>query len=284
MSLEENMTESLTILKEALIALKPERADGFEGFVRITFSAVTGIHFRLAASGLQGGLDGDALLPGDPVCFEAKRYTGKISRNDVLTKIVDLARNNDAPDRLWVLGATKEVSAQLATAVREDGDLHAISTLILDWTVDPLPLLAVAAVAAGGSAIDFLVVNCNGKPSRDQLTKAFSSISKHPEFESLRRKLSSNLVVPVSATARAVEVNKGWRTVSFGSPNMSRERFGQALAIGPQPGFPPLRTALRDRVKTALRESLSIILRGGEGERGKENHGLERRFAMIMRG
>lgn len=259
------MSERLTDLKSALLALKAAGAAGFEGFIRVALTTLTGIPFRLAASGLQGGMDGDAALRSDAVSFEAKRYSGDINRNDVLTKIVDLARNKDAPDRLWVLGATTEISAQLASAVREAGDQNAISTLILDWTADPLPLLAVAAVAAGDPAIDFLTAHCDPKPDRKKLVKTIEDISKHPDFDSLLQKLRSNLNVSTLATARSMEVNKAWRAVSFGSENIARERLGQALAVNAQPELLPLRAAQRDQVKKSLLTGQSIILSGGEG-------------------
>lgn len=265
MSPEEIIRERLTDLKTALLALKAVGADGFEGFLRIVLTELTGIPFRLAASGLQGGMDGDATLRSDAVSFEAKRYSGGIPRNEVLTKIVDLARNKDAPDRLWILGATTEVSTQLASAVQEAGDRNAISTLILDWTADPLPFLAVAAVATGDHAIDFLTTHCAPKPDRKKLAQTFEDISKHPDFGSLLQKLKSSLNVSTLANARSIEVNREWRAVSFGSENTARERLGQALAVNAQIALPPLRAAQRDQVKSSLQSGQSIILSGGEG-------------------
>lgn len=262
---KETMSKQLTGLKDALLALKAAGAAGFEGFVRVALTALTGVPFRLAASGLQGGMDGDAVFRSDAVSFEAKRYSGDIPRNEVLTKIIDLARNQNAPDRLWVLGATTEISTQLASAVREAGDQNAISTLILDWTADPLPLLAVTAVAAGEPAIDFLTTHCAPKPDRKKLAQTFEDISKHPDFGSLLQKLRSNLNVSTLAMARAIAANVGWQVVSFGSENISREQLGQALAVNAQPELPPLRAALRDQVKKSLHTDQSIVLSGGEG-------------------
>ncbi|WP_147375890.1 hypothetical protein [Noviherbaspirillum cavernae] len=259
------MSERLTDLKNVLLTLKAAGAAGFEGFVRIALTALTDIPFRLAASGLQGGMDGDATLRSDAVSFEAKRYSGDIPRNEVLTKIVDLARNKDAPDRLWVLGATTEVSAQLASAMREAGDQYAISTLILDWSTDPLPLLALAIVAAGDPAINFLTAHCDPKPDRTKLAQAFEDISKHPDFDSLLQKLRSSLNISTLAMARSIEVNAAWRAVSFGSENAARERLGQTLAVTAQPELPPLRAAQRDQVKKSLQAGQSIILAGEEG-------------------
>jgi len=262
---EDIMRERLTDLQSALLTIKAVGTDGFEGFLRIVLTELTGIPFRLAASGLQGGMDGDAALQSDGVSFEAKRYSGRIPRTEVLTKIADLARNKDAPDRLWVLGATTEVSTQLASAVKEDGDRNAISTLILDWTADPLPLLAVAAVATGDHAIDFLTTHCTSKPDRKKLAQTFEGISKHPDFSSLLRKLKSNLNVSTLAYVHSVEVNQEWRAVSFGSENTARERLGQALAVNAQIALPSVRATQRDQVKSSLQSGQSVILLGGEG-------------------
>jgi hypothetical protein len=264
MSSEAIMSERLADLKNALLALKATGTAGFEGFVRITLTELTGIPFRLAASGLQGGMDGDATSRRDAVSFEAKRYSGDIQRNDVLTKIVDLARNKDAPDRLWVLAATTEVSAQLASAVQETGDQNAISTLILDWTA-PLPLLAIAAVAAGDLAIDFLSKHCDPKPDRKKIAQTFEDISTHPDFGGLLQNLRSNLNVSILATARSIAVNKAWRAASFGSESIARERLGQTLAVNARPELPPLRSTQRKQVKGSLQDGQSIILSGGEG-------------------
>lgn len=259
------MSDSLTDLKNTLLALKAAGADGFEGFLRVVLTRLTGIPFRLAVSGLQGGMDGDSALRGDAVSFEAKRYSGAIHRNEVLTKIVDLARKSGAPDRLWILGATVEIGAQLATAVEEVGDQNAISTLILDWTAEPLPLLAVATAAAGDSAIDFLVTHCVPQPDRHELVKSTKEISEHPEFGCLLQKLRSDLNVSTLATARSTEANKEWRRSSFSSGHTARERLGQALAVTAQPTLLPLRATQRNQVKEYLQCGESVILSGGEG-------------------
>lgn len=262
---DEIMSERLTEIKNALLTLKATGGTGFEGLVRTALAALTGIPFRLAASGLQGGIDGDSALPSDAVCFEAKRYSGNIPRTEVLPKIIDLARNKDAPDRLWILGATTEVSAQLASDVRIAGNQHAISTLILDWGTDSLPLLAVAVVAAGDAAIDFLVTYGDSKLDRTVLTQTFKDISKHPDYDALLQKLRSNLNVSTLATARSIELNKKWREDTFGSASIARERLGQALAVISKTDLPSLRIVQRDQVKQSLQAVQTVVLSGAEG-------------------
>lgn len=262
---EKIMTEQLEELKTMLLSLKPAGTDGFEGLVRVVLTQLTGVPFRLAASGLQGGLDGDSALRSDPVCFEAKRYAQPIPREQVLTKITDLALNNDSPDRLWVLGATTEVNAQLALSVRKSGDKNAISTLILDWTPSPLPLLAIATVAGGDPAIEFLTTHCRANSEHEKITQIFDKIAKHEDYERLLSKLQSELTTPSLAMGRSIEANKTWRNVSFGSEQVSRDRLGQAIAVNAPAELPPLRESLRAKVKDHLQCGESIILSGEEG-------------------
>ncbi|TKD17604.1 hypothetical protein FBT96_13540 [Rhodobacter capsulatus] len=260
----------LQTVKTGLLSLKAAGADGFEGLLRIALTNLTGIPFRLAASGLQGGMDGDAAMRTDPVCFEAKLYSGKIDRKDVIVKIADLGRREKAADRLWVLGATIEVSTQIAKDLEEDGDKNAISTLILDWTAAPLPLLAIAVVAADSSAIDFIVGNYDKKTAQKEISKedlknAFSSISAHPEFESLLQYLKSSLNVSKLSFKRAVDQNATWRQQTFGSTRHARERLGQGLAVQQEKNFPPMRTELRKNISSELATGKEVILLGDEG-------------------
>uniref|UniRef100_UPI00192C6B7E hypothetical protein n=1 Tax=Delftia acidovorans TaxID=80866 RepID=UPI00192C6B7E len=262
--------QSLEVIKSSLLSLKATGADGFEGLLRIILTNLTEISFRLSASGLQGGIDGEAAMSSDPVCFEAKRYSGEIHRNEVLTKLADLARKKDAADRLWILGATTEINTQLAKAVEEDGDKNAVSTIILDWTSAPLPLLAVAVVSADDKAIDFIVNNFDAKtnqkkPSASDLKPAFLSISNHPEFENLLQRLKSNFNVSKMALKRAVDLNTEWRKITFGSTRHARERLGQGLAVLQDKTFPSMRDGLRGQILDELNIYKEVILLGDEG-------------------
>lgn len=269
-STKKRYEEHLKTVKIGLLSLKAAGADGFEGLLGLVLTNLTGIPFRLAASGLQGGLDGDAAMSSNPVCFEAKRYSGDIHRNEVITKIADLSRNTSAADRLWILGATTEISTQLASAIEEDGDKHAISTLVLDWTAAPLPLLAIAVVAADNAAIDFIVDNyhentAQKKLSKEDLDAAFSSISGHPEFEGLLQRLKSNLNVSKLSFKRAVNQNAAWREQTFGSTRHARERLGQGLAVQQDKNFPLMRTELRKNISDELATGKEVVLLGDEG-------------------
>ena len=142
-----NITPShLAALKAFLLQLSPTGSDGFEGLMAGVLTDITGIPFRLAASGSQFGMDGSALSEEDGVSFECKRYVDKVPRNEILSKIADLRFNSASVDA-WFLCATSEVSAQIAGDVRRHGRESGIGTLVLDWA-GVLPRLAVAIAMA----------------------------------------------------------------------------------------------------------------------------------------
>lgn len=266
----DNLHHSLELIRCSLLALKPSGKDGFEGALSLALTRLTGIPFRLAASGFQGGMDGDGALPTDAVCFEAKRYLESPKRETVLTKIADLARSRPDADRLWVLGVTAEANAQLSSEVAQDGDRSAISTFVLDWLSTPLPLLAVAIVAAGENAIDFLVTNFDPSTgqtivSRDDLADAFGSVSQHPDFFASCERLKDNLNVSKLAFAKAIERNARWRTQVFGSTRRARVTLGQAIAVAEDPNLPRLRQDLRQDIFDKVKAGQDIVLLGDEG-------------------
>lgn len=257
-------------IRSSLLALKPSGQNGFEGVLRLALTKLTGIPFRLAASGLQGGMDGDAALPGDAICFEAKRYSESPKRETVLTKIADLARSRADADRLWVLGVTSEANVQLSADVAQDGDRNAVSTFVLDWGASPLPLLAVAVIAVGDEAIDFLVDNFDPAAgqqivSRKDLADAFSFISEKPNFQATRERIKSNLNVSKLAFAKAIEQNVQWRSEVFGSANKARITLGQALAVAEDQKLPRLRQELRQDISDKVQAGQDIVLLGDEG-------------------
>ena len=270
-SIDPNMTKQvIDCLRDSVLALKPAGAEGFEGLIRVVLTKLTGIPFRLAASGLQGGIDGKSSFSADEVCFEGKRYDGPVPRNEIITKIADLARN-EAADRLWVLGASTEVSTQIADDVRTDGDKNAVSTLILDWTFAPLPLLAVAIVAADNDAISFLAenfINNNAKHkqrTREELRNIFNQISDHPDYCKVLARIKSELKGRSLALKTAVKANKKWRAEVFQSRSVAKERVGQGLCILADPSFPEDRTEIEERIQDHISNQRNVVICGQEG-------------------
>lgn len=173
------MAHSLSLhfnnLKQALLLLKPTGENGFEGLMAVVLSEIIGVPFRLAGSGRQFGIDGKSTYDNDAICFECKRYEDDIPRNEVITKIADLARNDSSPDLVWVLGATSRLKTQLANEVRVDGRKAGISVLILDWSNSDLPPLAVALAMGGQEVEGFLEDNISNKLA---LQKALTEVAQ----------------------------------------------------------------------------------------------------------
>lgn len=134
----------LETIRNILLKLKPTGTNGFEGLVSEIIYEITGIPSRLAQSGTQFGIDGNAIFPADSICFEAKLYSGKLDKDEIITKVATLGTYKEAIDLLWVLGATTSVSTQDADLLRKIASKDGIFVLILDWQKTSLPLLAIA--------------------------------------------------------------------------------------------------------------------------------------------
>ena len=119
----------LETLKTFLLQLPATDADGFEGLMACVLTDVTGIPFRLAASGSQFGSDGSAVREEDGVRFECKRYKDAIPRDEIIVKIAELSMRSNGDVDAWFLCATSRVSAQIAGDVRQYGRKSGIGTL-----------------------------------------------------------------------------------------------------------------------------------------------------------
>ena len=89
--MNQSMREHTGNLRKALLKLPATGAAGFEGLLAVALTEITSVPFRLAGSGSQFGLDGKAAYEDDAVCFEAKRYSGKIPRTEVLSNLAELS-------------------------------------------------------------------------------------------------------------------------------------------------------------------------------------------------
>ncbi|XSC42209.1 hypothetical protein ACF1BQ_027385 [Bradyrhizobium sp. RDT10] len=128
--------------------------EGFEGFIRDAFVEATGISQRIQKSGTQGGVDAFSDGSDGQIAagIEAKRYreTTTLALDDLKKKLFDAARRSGNPIELWILAASKEVSADDAGALEQIGDELGIGVLVLDWrsrndVFAPLPFLLALA-------------------------------------------------------------------------------------------------------------------------------------------
>lgn len=226
MKTETNISDNISGLKEILTSLPESGHDGFEGLIRITLSEITGVHFRLAGSGLQFGVDGKS---EEGIAFECKRYVGPVKPDAVMSKIGELlARDNDID--LWVLCATSPINSQLADRVRKSGEILGISILIFDWSEDDLSPLAVALTMAHGKVEKFLSSRINKSDSVEKCIAAFAAIENDSAFESRVEGIRTQLQESILGTATARKANTKWLTETFSSKQLARRRFGQFLS------------------------------------------------------
>uniref|UniRef100_UPI003F494009 hypothetical protein n=1 Tax=Ensifer adhaerens TaxID=106592 RepID=UPI003F494009 len=265
------MREHLRNLKSLIGCLKPTGADGFEGLVGEVLSAITGAPFRLAASGRQDGIDGKAAFEQDAICFEGKLYSKAVPRSEVITKIADLARNEVEADLVWVLGATVQISTQLADDLQADARRNGLSVAILDWSSKGIPPLAVALAMAADQATAFLNAHASHSDQLKSGLEAIAHIQADGGLASIGRKIRTLLDAPSVGITMARQANAGWFARVLGDRDRARDWLGQPIAPADQASDTQLRSGLSQKVHAHVAngpDGSAICIRGDEG-RGK---------------
>lgn len=266
--MNQSLTDHLTKLKNALLTLDATGEQGFEGLLAVMLYEITGVPFRLAASGLQGGVDGMSAFDNDAICFEGKLYKGKLPRTEIIPKIADLARNNSYSELVWVLGSTTAVSTQHAKDVKTDGFKDGIIVLILDWSETQFPLLAVALAMGGQGVEDFLSSKLNDI-NFNNTTSALKAIKDDKNFKNLAAKITAELDGSATAIAFARKANTEWMMDGFTNRKNARLKFKQPLAPSDTSAFKVLpRNTLTEQLKAYLlntSENKIAFVLGGEG-------------------
>ena len=252
-------------IQDTLLRLKPTGPHGFEGLIGEIIHEITDIPCRLAKSGTQFGIDGDAIFPTDALCFEAKLYSGKLPKDQIITKVATLAINKDEADILWVLGATTPVASQDATSLHKIASKDGISVLILDWQDQSLPLLAVSLAMAKDRVIPWLVEKLKDQSLQKTLTVAFDKLTKHKDYLQISEKLRNQFNAVELATANAKRENTDWLTAVFSKKSEARSKFGQPVAPLSNPEMTLPRNEVTQKVGAGLADQKTVFLLGDEG-------------------
>lgn len=256
-------------LRDVLLELPPTGDGGFESLLAKVFGTITGIPFRLASSGSQFGKDGRAAYGGDAICFEAKRYSGSVSRSDVLGKLAELSLAPSESVDLWVLCATTPIGTQVADSIEEFGRSHGISTMILDWSEEALPPLSVALAMARAATADFIATH--GAPSgasKAELTRLLGAVEADPQFAPQSERVRAALLEPNGSLALARSANDAWLRGVFGDPALAKRFLAQPLAPDDKASKVLARGKLVEAVMTRLCAAPSgevWVIVGGEG-------------------
>lgn len=241
-------------LRAAVLKLRATGENGFEGLMAATLGQITGIPFRLASGGSQFGIDGKALYACDGVCFEGKRYGGRIPRSEVLSKIAELSVRDEGDIDLWILGASAPIGAQLADDVRAVGADRGIATLILDWQQNDIPALA-AVLAMGGKATErFFERHIKDVSARKDALAALKAIGKNKSYAMHESRLRALILNPMTGPGIAKLANERWLTDVFSSRRQARRYLRQPLAPGdPEAGA----VKVRDRLSAQINPLIS---------------------------
>src|ERR1700683_1816886 len=89
--------------------LKPTGPEGFDGLMAAVLTDLTKRTFALASSGSQRGKDGQSALDG-AIAFEGKLYEDAVAKDQILSKIAEIAGDEEGETELWILGSTGPAS------------------------------------------------------------------------------------------------------------------------------------------------------------------------------
>lgn len=228
--MSESFRNQLEDLRAALLKLKATGPQGFEGLIDATLAEITGVPFRLAGGGRQSGVDAKPAYESDVICFEAKRYRSQVPRDKVLAKIADLSISDDSNIELWVLCATCRINSQNAGDFRKMGQKNGISILILDWSDQGIPELAVTLAMSETQAAAFLKRHVGEKGLAAKAVTALKAIRNSDAFEEHAEQIRLELEKPTLGFGMAKRANIEWLTSVFSDRKKAKILLQQPLA------------------------------------------------------
>jgi hypothetical protein len=210
--------------------LKPTGDDGFEGLMAMVLTDVTKAIFSLAKSGSQQGRDGQSALNTGAIIFEAKLYDGAVRKNEIVSKIAELAVDDDGDTDLFIVGSTGVIRSQDIATIEGVGKSVGIGTLILDWSEAGLPPFAALLGITPVKAASFLASN-TGTPE-SEISAALAAVQVHTQFIDRVAELKAAIEQPSVAPAYALKGNEEFLRRAFNNITRARAVFGQPLAPG----------------------------------------------------
>lgn len=254
-------------LRETIRKLEPTGPNGFEGLLAAALTDFLKVLFVLAKSGSQRGRDGDSSLSDQATKFEAKLYKDDVPRDQVLSKLAEIAADEHGQTDLWILGSTGPVAAQDVQAAKTVGRQLGVGVLIFDWPPAGLPSLATLLALAPDVTTKFLSQKLGEDEAR--LRAKIAAVEAHPQFSDRSEELKAALREPSLAPAYAASANMAWLRGAFEDTKRARERFGQPLAPGDAAtaGVLDRKTIREQYAKAAFGapDNAIAVLRGGDG-------------------
>jgi hypothetical protein len=255
-------------LRLQLLNLQPSGSGGFEGLVATALAELTGLTFRLAKSGSQFGRDASTPRGRFAIAMEAKRYGEALRLEDVAGKIW-IASDELASDvDLWVLCATSEMGDGVLAKLEQMLEDRGISLLMLDWTVAPLPRLAVLLAAARSKVVQWYASHISTKVA-EKIDKVLAEIEADASFKHARDKLEEDASAGHAGLAALAKVNARWCNSVFSNQAASQRAFGQYLTVSdparPAVARPSIEAALQTAISKRPQAPGCVAILGPEG-------------------
>ena len=215
-------------LRSILHDLPPAGNAGFEGLVATLIASITGLQVRLAKSGSQFGRDASSPPGPFAISMEAKRYDSSLRLEDLAGK-ASLATSALGPDTdLWVLGATTEVGDDTVRRLSRFFEEHGMSLLILDWSIRPLPPLAVLLALRPETTTSWFT-RFHPTFTQKAIQEPLEEMLQHESFPAAQTSLMASLSSAEVGLGTLRERNKTWLRERWSDSALSRQEFGQIV-------------------------------------------------------
>ena len=191
---------------------------------------ITKTSFGLANSGSQRGKDGQSILNDGAISFEGKLYDETVPKNEILSKIAEIAADDDGAADLWIVGSTGTVATQVVNTANTLGKKFAVAILIADWLTVGLPTLGTILAMAPAVTAKFIAGETG--VSEQHILDKLDEVRQHPQFADRSLELNGVFEQPSLGPAYALKENEAWLQTAFGSAKRARAVFGQPLAPG----------------------------------------------------
>jgi hypothetical protein len=222
------MSDLIDDFRQSIRTLKPDGSNGFEGLMAAVLGDLTKRSFTLASAGSQHGRDGQSVLDGGAVVFEAKRYDEAVPKNEIHTKILEIAADRSSNTELYVLAATSSISAQYISTMKEGARQLSVVLIVLAWPDAGLSELA--ALLAMAPEVSTSFISKNTAIDEVRLASQMAAVRAHPQFQARSDELLASLRQPAIAPAFALKGNVAWLSYAFSDRKRARSVFGQALS------------------------------------------------------
>ena len=215
--------QAQAVLATRLHKLAPTGEPSFETFLADALTEFTGQPFYVAKSGHQEGSDvRSAPYNLFRIGLEAKRYqpSSSLPLDALLHKITDAAAARQPVD-LWILAATRSISASDREQLHFHGEACGIGVLVLDWPNEATRLCDLAVICGTASRTCQEIL----QPTA-QVSEALKVIQADAEFEQIRSQIFKQLTRADVGYANARHASERWMVEAQASLANAKSRLG----------------------------------------------------------